>query len=142
MDARTLDDNYVTFLAGILRSIRFGGTDAHAQANMLRFNFFADRGAFVRDPESGKYRVDVEAMRAAAEELAALLLVIQGDGDYADAKRITDELGVIEPELEADLARLADAGIPIDIRFEQGLDVLGLEQYAADVPAPAPKPAD
>ncbi len=132
MEAGKLEDNYVTFLAGILRSVRFGGTDAHAQANMLRFNFFADRGAFVRDPETGKYRVDVEAMRTAAGELAALLLVIQGDGDYADAKRITDELGVIEPELEADLARLADAGIPVDIRFEQGLDVLGLEEFAAE----------
>ena len=137
MDAKTLDDNYVTFLAGILRSIRFGGTDAHARANMLRFNFFASRGAFVRDAETGRYRVDVEAMRTAAEELAGLLLVIQGDGDYDDAKRITDELGVIEPELEADLARLADAGIPVDIRFEQGLDVLGLERFATDEAAAA-----
>ena len=131
MDAARLPDNYVTFLAGILRSVRFGGTDAHAQANMLRFNYFSDRGAFVRDPESGKYRVDVEKMRAAANELAGTLLTIQGDGDYADAKRLTDELGVVEPELAADLERLGDAGIPIDIRFEQGLDVLGLEPFAA-----------
>ena len=132
MDANKLEDNYVTFLAGILRSVRFGGTDAHAQANMLRFNYFADRGAFVRDPDTGRYRVDVDAMREAADQLAATLLTIQGDGDYEDAKRMTDKLGVIEPELAADLERLQDAGIPIDIRFEQGLDVLGLEEFASE----------
>ena len=132
MDANKLEDNYVTFLAGILRSVRFGGTDAHAQANMLRFNYFADRGAFVRDPDTGRYRVDVDAMREAADQLAATLLTIQGDGDYDDAKRMTDKLGVIEPELAADLERLQDAGIPIDIRFEQGLDVLGLEEFASE----------
>lgn len=135
MDGESLDDNYITFLAGILRSVRFGGTDAHAQANMLRFNFFAERGAFVRDEDTGKYRVDVEKMRAAADELASTLLTVQGDGDYAEANRMTAELGRIGPELSADLARLADAGIPIDIRFEQGLDVLGLEAYAAEPPA-------
>ena len=129
MDADKLEDNYVTFLAGIMRSVRFGGTDAHAQANMLRFNFFANRGAFVRDPDTGKYRVDVEKMRAAADELAGKLLTVQGDGDYAEAERMTGELGVVRPELAADLKRLEDAGIPIDIRFEQGLDVLGLEQF-------------
>src|SRR5690606_36520111 len=77
MDASKLDDNYITFLAGILRSIRFGGTDAHARANMLRFNFFAERGAFVRDKETGKYHVDVEKMRAASDELAGKLLTVQ-----------------------------------------------------------------
>jgi hypothetical protein len=62
--------------------------------------------------------------------LSAKLLTVQGDGDYAEAKRMTDALGVIKPELAADLTRLKDAKIPIDIRFEQGLDVLGLTEYA------------
>ena len=31
-----LDDNYVTFLAGILRSIRFGAANAHGRANAAR----------------------------------------------------------------------------------------------------------
>src|SRR5690606_4448292 len=120
-------DNYVTFLAGILRSVRFGAADAHARANMVRFNFFAEQGAFSRDPESGKYRVDFERMQAAIEALSRKLLTIQGDGDYTSAKALTDEMGVIGEQLAADLARLEAAGIPIDVRFEQGLDVLGLE---------------
>lgn len=127
LDASKLMDNYVTFLAGILRSVRFGAADAHARANMVRFNFFAEQGAFSRDPESGKYRVDFEKMQAAIEALSRKLLTIQGDGDHAAAKALTDELGVIGDELAADLAKLEAAGIPIDVRFEQGLDVLGLE---------------
>jgi hypothetical protein len=129
MDKAKLMDNYVTFLAGILRSVRFGAADAHGKANMLRFNYFADAGAFSRDAD-GRYRVDFDKMRAAMNSLSAKLLTVQGDGDYAEAKRMTDTLGVTKPELTADLAKLKGAKIPVDIRFEQGLDVLRLSQYA------------
>lgn len=130
VDPATLMDNYVTFLAGIFRSVRFGATDAHAKANMVRFNFFKERGAFSRDAASGRYRVDFDRMRAATDALVARLLVIQGDGDYAEAKRMTDTLGVVDAELAADLKRLEHAAIPVDIRFRQGLDVLGLDGAA------------
>jgi hypothetical protein len=127
-------DSYVTFLAGILRSVRFGAADAHAKANMVRFNFFAQRGAFARDAATGRYRVDLDRMRDAMNALSETLLTIQGDGDYAKAKDLTDRLGVVGPELAGDLKKLDAAKIPIDVRFEQGLDVLGL-------PAPAASPA-
>jgi len=130
LEESELMDAYVTFLAGIMRSVRFGASDAHGKANMLRFNHFADAGAFSRDPETGKYRVDFEKMREAMNALSAKLLTVQGDGDYAEAKRMTDTLGIIKPQLEADLAKLDAAGIPIDVRFEQGLEVLGLSEYA------------
>jgi hypothetical protein len=133
LEESKLMDGYVTFLAGILRSVRFGASDAHGKANMVRFNFFAEQGAFSRDPD-GRYRVDFEKMRAAMNALSAKLLKVQGDGDYAEAMRMTETLGMIKPELAADLGRLTDAKIPVDIRFEQGLGVLGLEQYAAGKP--------
>jgi len=126
LDKSKLMDNYVTFLAGIFRSVRFGASDAHGKANMVRFNYFSQMGAFSRDPASGKYRVDPDKMRAAVRSLSAKLLTIQGDGDYAAAKKLTDEQGVIEPQLQTDLARLAKDNIPIDIVFDQGLKVLGL----------------
>jgi hypothetical protein len=127
LDEKKLMDNYVTFLAGILRSVRFGASDAHARANMVRFNFFAEQGAFARDERTGRYRVDAAKFHAAIEALSRKLLTIQGDGDYAAAKRLADEKGVVGPELAADLGKLEAAGIPIDVRFEQGLDVLGLK---------------
>ena len=127
LEKSKLMDNYVTFLAGILRSVRFGASDAHAKANMVRFNFFAEHGAFARDPQTGRYRVDFDKMHEAIDALSRKLLTIQGDGDYAAAKQLTDEKGVIGSQLAADLQKLDKAGIPIDVRFEQGLDVLGLK---------------
>jgi len=134
LDKKKLMDNYVTFLAGIFRSVRFGASDAHGKANMVRFNFFKDMGAFSRDPRSGKYQVDADKMREAVKALSAELLTIQGDGDYAAAKKLTDSQGVIQPELQADLGRLTKDNIPVDIVFKQGLDVLGLSDGSA-VPA-------
>ncbi len=121
-----LTDNYVTFMAGIFRSIRFGASSAHGIANLLRFNFFAQAGAFSRDPASGKYRVDAGAMAGAVEALSRKILTLQGDGDYDGASAFVAEMGVIGPDLQADLKRLETAGIPIDIVFEQGPAVLGL----------------
>jgi hypothetical protein len=121
-----LMQNYVTFMASVFRSIRFGASSAHGRANMVRFNFFLDRGAFVRDADTGRYRIEFDAMQRAMDELAATLLTLQGDGDYDGAVGLTDELGVIRPELAGDLARLSDAGIPVDIVFKQGPDTLGL----------------
>ena len=130
LDESKLMDGYVTFLAGILRSVRFGASDAHGKANMVRFNFFAERGAFTRDAD-GRYRVDFDKMREAMNALSASLLTVQGDGDYAEAQRMTETMGTIKPELAADLARLKDAKIPVDIRFEQGLETLGLQEFAS-----------
>lgn len=131
LDKTKLMDSYVTFLAGMLRSVRFGAADAHGKANMIRFNFFAERGAFLRDPQTGRYRVDFDKMHDAMNALSAKLLTVQGDGDYAEAKRMTETMGVVKPELAGDLAKLKDAKIPIDIRFEQGLETLGLSKYAS-----------
>jgi hypothetical protein len=121
-----LEDYYVTFMTGIFRSVRFGAASAHGRANMLRFNFFANRGAFARDA-SGRYRVDMAKMRLAMDELSALILKLQGDGDYAGVQKLTTELGVIGPELAADLARLSTRSIPVDVTFSQGKAVLGLK---------------
>jgi len=121
-----LEDYYVTFLAGIFRSVRFGAASAHGQANMLRFNFFADRGAFARDA-NGHYRVDMPKMRRAVDELSAVLLKLQGDGDHAGVRQLTAELGAIRPQLQADLDRLSSRAIPVDVVFTQGKAVLGLQ---------------
>ncbi len=122
-----LRDNYVTFMASVFRSIRFGASSAHGKANMVRFNFFAEQGAFVRDPERGTYSVDFDRMQDAMASLSELLLTLQGDGDYEGALKLTNEKGVIGDQLQADLDRLTEANIPVDIVFSQGVAELGLE---------------
>lgn len=121
-----LMDYYTTFLAGIFRSVRFGASSAHGKANMVRFNFFREAGAFSRDEETGTYRVNFEKMQQAVEDLSRLILTLQGDGDYEGVDRLVREKGVIDAGLQRDLDRLAEADIPVDIVFEQGVDVLGI----------------
>lgn len=120
-----LADYYTTFLAGIFRSVRFGASSAHGKANMLRFNYFKEKGAFSRDAD-GLYRVEMDKMRQAMNSLSALLLTLQGNGDYDGIKQLIATKGSIGPQLADDLARLSKADIPVDIIFEQGKEVLGL----------------
>ena len=37
-----------------------------------------------------------------------------------------EKYGSIRPELQSDLDRLAAAGIPVDVVFRQGMEVLGV----------------
>ncbi len=122
-----LKDYYTTFMAGIFRSVRFGASSAHGKANMIRFNFFQEMGAFERNPETGAYRVDYEKLEQAMAALSEKILTLQGDGDYEGVARLVAEKGAIGGQLQADLDRLSQASIPVDIVFEQGADVLGLE---------------
>ena len=122
-----LRQNDVTFIASILRSVRFGAGDAHGRANIARFNYFKERGAFTRDSVSGTYRVNFDKMREASHALAARILTFQGDGDYAGVAAWLEQVGAITPELQADLDRLAAAGIPVDVVFDQGAGILGLK---------------
>ncbi len=119
-------DDYVTFLAGIFRSIRFGATSAHGRANMIRFNFFEEAGAFSRDEATGTYRVNRPQFEQAVRDLSNRILTLQGNGDYGAVDAFVAEMGNVGPALQADLDRLASAAIPVDIVFEQGADVLGL----------------
>ena len=120
-----LMDNYATFLAGIFRSIRFGSSSAHGKANLIRFNFFREAGAFTRN-DSGQYAVNFEKMQLAVNELSRRIITIQGNGDYAAAVAMIEKYGVITTELQEDLERINSKGIPVDIVFKQGVDVLGL----------------
>jgi hypothetical protein len=119
-----LMDNYVTFLASLFRSIRFGATEAHGRANLAQFLFFQQMGAFTRDPASGTYRVDLPKMQAAMNALSEKILRLQGDGDYDGVVSFLPKKGKMDPTLGADLARLASADIPTDVVFKQGIEVL------------------
>ena len=121
-----LMDNYVTFLAGIFRSVRFGASSAHGRANMIRFNYFSDAGAFSRDPDSGTYRVNVAEFEKAVQDLGRDLLVLQGNGDYNAVADFVAQNGSVSAQLQADLDRLDAISIPVDIVYRQGKEQLGL----------------
>ena len=60
-------------------------------------------------------------------DLTRLLLTLQGDGDYEGAAELANTKGVIGDQLQADLDRLTQASIPVDIVFNQGVAELGLD---------------
>ncbi len=117
----TLERSYVTFLAGIFRSIRFGSSSAHGTANTLSFNYFERSEAFARDSETGTFIVNPANMRTAIDSLSGEILRIQGDGAYRRATEFIEELGSVSQSLRGDLGRIEAADIPVDIVFEQGL---------------------
>ncbi len=118
-----LEENYTTFMAGIFRSVRFGAASAHGKANMIEFNYLANEGAFTRD-ENGLYNIDFPKMKLAVEKLGGAILTAQGNGDYEFVKEWIATDGVIKPELQADLDKLAGCGIPKDIVYEMGMEYL------------------
>jgi hypothetical protein len=123
-----LMDYYVTFLAGIFRSVRFGASSAHGKANMLRFNYFNQQEAFTRDKD-GEYSVNMEKMKEAIAGLSSKILKLQGDGDKDGVLALMKKDGTVSAALQKDLDRLTTADIPVDVVFEQGLEALGLVQY-------------
>ena len=121
-----IKDYYTTFMAGILRSVRFGAASAHGKANMQCFNYFQEKGAFERS-SNGTYKVDFEKFAVAMTDLSREILMLQGNGDKAAVQKIQSEKAVIGKQLQADLDRLGKKGIPVDVVFEQGVNVLGLK---------------
>ena len=128
-DEATLDEHYVTFMASVFRSVRFGAASAHGRANLVRFNVFRERGAIVPEatPEGEFWRVVPEQMGPAVEALARRILTLQGDGDYEAVDAFVRQYGRMSAPLSNSLARVSAAGIPVDIVFEQGPEVLGLD---------------
>lgn len=122
-----IKDYMTTFMAGIFRSVRFGASSAHGKANMIRFNFFKEKEAFTKN-EDGTYKVNYDKMQLAMEELSNIILTLQGNGDYDGVAKLVAEKGIISEDLQKDLDMLSSQNIPVDVVFEQGLEVLELEK--------------
>ncbi len=98
---------YTTFLASSFRTLRFGTHEAHGKGMALQFNYLADKGAFVAKPD-GTFAVDFQKVKGAVRDLVHDLLEIEATGDYARAKKMLDELGVLRPPLQNALSKLTD----------------------------------
>lgn len=121
-----IKDYYTTFMAGILRSVRFGASEAHGKANMQCFNYFKEKGAFERTPQ-GTYKVNFDKFASTMNDLSAFIITLQGNGDKIAVEKAQKEKANISSELQKDLDRLTRKNIPVDLVFEQGVDVLGVK---------------
>ncbi len=123
----SIQDNYVTFMASIFRSIRFGSSSAHGKANLIRFNYFKEMGAFTYDEQTQTYRVHFDKIAEATDSLSNKILTLQGDGDYEAVAAFVEKYGKVGDQLRHSLDRLSEQSIPVDVTFNQGAEVLGLE---------------
>ncbi|HUV35957.1 MAG TPA: peptidase [Patescibacteria group bacterium] len=110
---RLTEETAVTYLAGFFRSVRFGIDSAHGRANMLAFNYFKEKGAYVQDQATGAWSVDPDRIRDAVKALSRDILMLQARGDYDGAKKFMEKYGTMGDDVKASLSKLE--GIPVDI---------------------------
>ena len=101
----------VTYLAGLFRSVRFGIAEAHGAANAIQFNYLVDKGVIT--VEEGRFRIDTEAFPAAIESLVHEILTMQAAGDYEAGQAMLEQYGGMTDVLAAALAALE--GVTVDI---------------------------
>ena len=112
LPAAIADSLYDTFLASAFRSIRFGITEAHGRGIAIQLNFLLDKGAVTVAPD-GTFAIVSGKVRGAVEALTREIMTLQAAGDYMAAKKMIETLGVVRPEVQRVLDRLA--AVPVDI---------------------------
>lgn len=123
---KSLMENYVTFVSGVFRSVRFGAASSHGKANMATFNYFVDHGAISLNTKTGYYYVNESRMKNAIRGLSKEILTIQGNGDYNGAVKRAEAKGVVPPALHKALKKIDGKHIPRDLNFIQGAENLEL----------------
>lgn len=102
---------YVTYLAGLFRSIRFGVEEAHGKSNICQFNFLREKGAILM--EGDKWKVDFDKFHSAVTQFSAKVLNLEAEGDYDGALEFLEKYGRFPDDLARDFKSLED--IPRDL---------------------------
>lgn len=104
---------YVTFLASMFRSVRFGIEEAHGKGVAVQFNYLSDEGAITVDEQNGRFSIDFQKVKSAVRKLTHDILTLQAEGNKVKAKALLDTYGVIRPPMRRALDRLSH--VPVDI---------------------------
>lgn len=113
MTQAQLERQYVVFLPGLFRAMRFGLHEAHGKGNLIQYNWFKDKGAFTLDPATDRYTVNLDRMGQAAQSLTRELCIIEAKGNYEAAQAFVDLWGTVPPEVDRIVAKLT--AIPSDV---------------------------
>lgn len=105
---------WVSFLAGIFRSVRFGVNEAHGAGNAIIYNYLLENGGYSYDAKHQKVKVNFDKVYDVTKQLAFKLLTIQAEGDYEGAKAVVEKYGVMSPSMKSLTAKLED--LPVDIK--------------------------
>ena len=136
LDARFQDTMYVTFLASIFRSLRFGINEAHGRGVAIQLNYFLDHGG-VSVAADGTFAVNAARIRQNVTDLTHDIMTLQAHGDYAAAKQMIERLGVVRPQVQTVLDRLKNVPVDIAPRFVTAEALLRRVRLQADEEATA-----
>jgi hypothetical protein len=107
-----LEEYYASYVAGLFRTVRFGVAEAHAQAEMMEFNYLTEHGALTRN-SSGRYAIDFTKIPGALNDLAKELLQMEATGDRDRAENWFKKYDVMPEELTLTLK--STDGVPVDL---------------------------
>jgi hypothetical protein len=115
LPASEMNGIYGSYVAGILRTLRFGTGESHGRAMMMEFNYLLEHGALSQGPD-GRYTIDYAAMPGAIAGLDEKLLLFEANGDRAGVEAWFTKYDVMPSALTKALD--ATNGIPVDITPE------------------------
>jgi len=121
------DTMYITYLASMFRSIRFGINEAHGRGVAIQLNYFLDHGG-VTVASDGTFAVNPARIRQNVIDLTRDIMTLQAVGDHAAATQMISTLGVVRPQVQAVLDRLRDVPVDIEPRFVTGQQLLAQDK--------------
>jgi hypothetical protein len=107
-------ETYITFLAGVFRTVRFGINEAHGGGNAIIYNYLLENGGYQYNSKTEKVRVNFDKIYPALKDLAHIILTIQATGDYEGAKKLIARYAVYSPSMEKLRDKLSS--LPVDIK--------------------------
>ena len=106
------EEFYASYVAGLLRTLRFGAGEAHGRAEMMEFNYLAGQQAITKGAD-GLYAIDARRAATALKALARELLEQEATGDRARVEAWFKKYEAMSSELKTALTKTQD--IPVDV---------------------------
>jgi len=102
-----------TYFTGLFRATRWGTDEAHGGGAAYQYSYFKEVGAVSWDETEDRFRVDFGKLEQAISDLTGIVVVLEGDGNYANAKAFLDKYRNLDAHAKKVIA--ATSHLPTDI---------------------------
>lgn len=109
-----LNEDYISYVAGNFRTMRFGIAEPHGRGEMMEFNYMLERGAVTYDAGTRRYTVVLDKMPATIAALAKELIEQEATGDRARTAAWFAKYAVLPDHLKHAFDTVSD--IPVDVQ--------------------------
>jgi hypothetical protein len=114
---------YTTYLASAFRSIRFGVNEAHGRGIAIQLNYLLDQRGFLINGD-GTFAVNKDRVKEGVAGLTRDIMTLQAEGNYAGAKALGEKMGIVRPDVQKALDKLAAIPVDIEPRFVTAAELL------------------